>query len=250
MTRAHGSSRHLATLATLLLLLAACGPTDVEPTPTPTPVLTANGGQGDGQGDSGSDSDSGGEEEAIPVSGPITGSADCLVGTWAADHESFAGYMQDAFESSTGGSGIELIVRTGGGDLFVTFAADGSMAVSGEDFQVDVEIVALVAEFTFFVNAEGDASYAADDHAIAGWDYQYSSEAEGEGVVLGSDTGEARAVINVTPDRLWAYTSASGVSYTVEGAPDGSSTAPYTCEADILILGAQDYQPVVWNRVN
>lgn len=206
----------------------------------------------EGQSDSDTEGEAGGqgEEGAVPDSEPISGSAGCLVGTWAVDHGSFAGYMQDAFTSSAADSGVELIFGTGNGDLFMTFTSDGSMAVSGEEFQVDVEIPALNAQFTFFVNADGDASYAADDQAIAAWDFQYSSDASGEGVVLGSDTGQATAVINVTPDRLWGYTSADGFSYSVEGTPEESSTSPYTCEGDILILGVQEFQPVRWNRVN
>jgi hypothetical protein len=250
VTGAHSSSRNLAIGALLLLVLAACGSTSVEPTPTPTPVMTVAGDEGEGQSDSGTDGEAGGEAEAGPDSGPISGSAECLVGTWAADHESFAGYLQDAFESSTSDSGIELVFRTGSGDLLIVFTADGSMAVLGEEFQVDVEIVNPAAQFTFFVNADGDANYAADDQAIAAWDFQYSSDASGEGVVLGMDTGESIAVINLTPDRLLAYTSANGFSYSVEEAPEESSTTPYTCQGDVLILGVPEFQPVLWNRVN
>lgn len=254
MTRPHFSSRILALGTLLLFVLAACAPTNVEPTPTPTPTpqIISGSGEGGEQSDSGTETDgeTADEEEAAPDSDPISGLAECLVGTWAVDHASFAGYMQDAFESNAGGSGIEFNFGTGSGDLLMTFTSDGSMSVSGEDFQVDVEIPALSAQFTFFVNADGEASYAADDQAIAAWDFQYSSDASGEGVVLGSDTGEATAVINVTPERLWGYSTAEGFTYRVEGTPEESSTTAYTCEGDALILGVQDYQPVLWNRVN
>lgn len=257
MTRIHYPSRLVAIGALVLLASAACNFANVEPTPTPTQAITSGGGEGGGdvgggvgQSDSGNEGEPAEDTEDIPDSEPISASAECLVGTWAADHESFAGYMQDAYESSAAGSGIELIFGTGTGDLFMSFTSDGLMSVSGDDFQVDVEIPALSAQFTFFVNADGSAMYAADDMAIATWDFQYSSDASGEGVVMGSDTGEATAVINVTPDRLWGYSSAEGFTYPVEGAPEEARPALYTCEGDTLILGAQDYQPVLWNRVN
>lgn len=235
------------------LAVLACSPFSVLPGSTgaaPTPTSTPSAGLALG-GDSGqSDGDSQGESGEPPKVGPSGANAQCLVGTWSADHESFAGYLQDAFESNSGTSEIEFLFEAGGGDLLLTYDADGTMAMTGRDFQVDVEIVNL-ASFTFFVKADGIATYSANDDAIAIWDILYLSDAEGSGDVGGRETGETVAEISLTPELLFGY-ARSGLAtlYIVDGAPADASTAPYSCQDDVLILGVEDYQPVRWHRVD
>jgi hypothetical protein len=188
--------------------------------------------------------------EDRPSLGPQGATAQCLIGTWAADHESFAGYLKDAFESNSGSSDVEFLFEAGGGDLLMSFDSEGRMSMTGRDFQVDVEIVNL-ASFTFFIQADGVASYSADDEAIAIWDVLYGSEAEGGGDAAGRQTGETEAEIVLTPELLFGYASSGPATlFFVDGTPADSSTAPYNCRGDVLILGVEDYQPVRWNRVD
>ncbi len=190
-----------------------------------------------------------GEEPSELAPGPDDSIASqCLVGLWRVNHESFAGYMEDAFETPAQ-SEVEFRFQTGRGDLFLEFSPDGVMSMSGQDFQIDMEIVGL-ASFTFFLQAEGSASYTANSEAIAVYNYDYESTAEGGGQVLTMPEVGAEATLTLTPDSLFLSAQSENLSRTIEGVPDESSASEYQCSGDTLVLGPADFQPVLWERVN
>lgn len=222
----------------------------MEPTETPTVFIAKSSGGGGTQAD-----DS--QPEVEQPSGDDSGDSQvleggntanqCLPGTWRADHESFAGYLENAFESPAGGA-IDFEFQTGNGDLFLVFTPDGKMSMSSQDFQIDMQIVGL-ASFTFAIEADGSAEYAADDQAIAVWNVDYGSIAEGEGGVPSLPKAGARSELTITPDRLFGYAESEGYTLTVRDAPPGTNAAPYECYDDTLILGPEGFQPVRWERV-
>ncbi|MFP3854346.1 MAG: hypothetical protein ACLFWD_08655, partial [Anaerolineales bacterium] len=188
-------------------------------------------------------------EEREPTPGPDESeSSQCLVGRWRADHESFAGYLEDAFESPAEGL-LDFEFETGRGDLFLEFTDSGEMSMEGEDFQIDLQIVGL-ASFTFVLQADGSATYAADDQAIAIWDVDYESATEGEGEVLSLPEIGAEAVLNITPEGLFGYARSEGYTHEIERAPAGAGHSPYQCSGDTLTLGPEGFQPVRWERVS
>lgn len=68
-------------------------------------------------------------------------------------YQSFAGYLEDAFESSTSESAPDFQFATGQGDLLLTFTEWGRMSMHDEGFEVDMEIGDL-ASLTFLIGAE------------------------------------------------------------------------------------------------
>lgn len=205
-----------------------------QPGPAVTAESTAPGGQ---------------EDEREPTPSPDESeSSQCLVGRWRADHESFAGYLENAFETPAEGL-IDFEFETGRGDLFLEFTEGGEMSMEGEDFQIDLAIVGL-ASFTFVLQADGSATYAADDRAIAIWGVDYESETEGEGEVLSLPEIGAEAVLDITPEGLFGYARSEGYTYRIERAPADAGHSPYQCSGDTLILGPEGFQPVRWERVS
>lgn len=245
------ASKWLALFAILALAASGCSAaSSLMPaaTETPTPTTLALGSSTGGSG--GSESDQSEAEEPVePASGPdSSASAQCLIGTWRVVHESFAGYMEDALDTPAEGA-IDFEVQSGRGDMFMTFSPDGQYSVSSEDFEIDLQIVGL-AEFTFLVQAEGTASYAADEEAVAAWGFNYDSSAAGSGEVLDLSQVSSQAELTLTPESLFAYAESEGYSWTVEGAPEDAGASPYYCSGNTLIFGPEDYQPVEWERVS
>lgn len=246
-------SRWIVLLAALAIASLACSslsgllpgaPETATATPTETPMI----GSSSGSGDSGQPEPDNQDQEEPQPAPQVSGNDSCLVGTWRVVHESFSGYMEDAFESPAE-SMVDFEFQTGRGDLFLTFSPDGTMTMSGDDFQIDMQIVGL-ASFTFVLQAEGSASYAADGEAIASWGADYSSSAEGGGEVLTLPEIGAQAELTLTPGDLFLYAESEGFSWTIDGAPEDAGYSPYQCSGDTLILGPEGFQPVRWERVN
>lgn len=219
---------------------------DPTPTPTETPAIFSSEGSGNsGQGEDDAPEPQPDEQEEAAE----PGGDGCLVGTWRADHESFAGYIQDAFEQNAAGAGMEFAAEASRGDLLLTFTEDGQMSMSGEDFQVDLSIVGL-ANFTVLIDASGEATYAANGEVIASWNTTYESTGEGTGQVFTFPEVGAETAISLNPGMLFAYSRSENFQYTITGVPPEASLAPYSCQGDTLILGVEDYQPVRWERTS
>ena len=245
-------SRWVVLVATLAVASLACsslsgllpGSSQATPTPTETPMMASSSGT--------DDSDQPEPDEQDPVEAEpapeLTGNDTCLVGTWRVVHESFSSYMEDAFESPAEGT-VDFEFQTGRGDLFMTFGPDGTMSMSGDDFQIDMQIIGL-ASFTFLLQAEGSASYAADGEAVATWGTDYASSAEGGGQVLTLPEVGSQAELTLTPGDLFLYAESEGMSWTIQGAPDDAGYSPYQCSGDTLIIGQEGFQAVRWERVN
>ena len=219
------------------------------PTPSPTPVISSSQGSGDSDQESQGDPQSEPGADEDEPQGIIGDSDACLVGTWRADHQSFAGYLEDAFDTNAGDAGLEFSVEAGGGDLLLTFTEDGQMSMQGEDFEVELTIGGL-ATINVVLDAEGEASYAANGEVIASWDQNYESLGVGSGQVL--DMSEVGSTVELTlnPGMLFAYARSGPAELVITGVPDESSRAPYSCQGDTLILGVEDYQPVRWERTS
>jgi hypothetical protein len=245
----------LASASILLLSLIACSTITGLAGPTSTPTAAVSIGESQGSGGEGSpstneqndsqpnDSQSG---ELPSDSDMPQGTASCLIGTWKADSDSLAAYMQDAFTKNSQGQ-LDIQVSHTGGDLFLTFAEDGTMTMASDGAQFGIAIANL-ANITVTVNAEGTASYAADAENIGVWNPDYASTASGEGQVLSLPKVSANAELTLTPDQLFAYAESDSMSYSVTGAPPSAHVAPYTCQGDTLVSGPPEYAPISWTR--
>lgn len=240
----------LASTSALLLSLISCSTVAGLAGPTSTPTATVAIAQSQGGGDDASSTTEPNDSQAAEPpsdSDMPQGTADCLIGTWKADSDSLAAYMQDAFTKNAQGQ-LEIQVSHTSGDLFLTFAADGTMTMASDGAQFGIAIASL-ANISVTVNAEGTAAYAADGENIGVWNPEYASSASGEGQVLNLPKVSANAELTLTPDQLFAYAESSSMSYSVTGAPPSAHVAPYTCQGNTLVSGPPEYQPISWTRM-
>lgn len=239
------------TMVGCVLSLMACGATpglpggSITATPSPSPEIMS----GD-QSSTAVPPDQPGpsavpDEPQGPTEAP-QGIYGCLVGKWQADSDSLAAYMQDAFARNADGK-VDFQVSHTGGNLFLTFADDGTMTMASDSAQFDVS-VANLAKVTVTVEAEGTASYADDGSYIAVWNQDYASSASGQGQVLSLPEVSSNAVVTITPDQLFAYAESSGFSISLPGLPASAHVAPYTCQGDTLVTGPPQFRPISWTR--
>lgn len=233
----------------IVLGLPACGAipglTDGTATPSPSPVFIESDGDSSAlpPGQPGSPTTT---KEPQGADDLPAGTDSCLVGTWQADSDSIAAFMQDAFTTNAQGKLDVQVSHTAGG-LYITFADDGTMTMASDGAQFDV-IIANLAEFNETVDAEGVASYAADGQYIAVWNPEYSSTGSGEGQVLSLPKTSADAGLTLTPDQLFAYAKSDPFEIMINGAPPTAHVAPYTCQGNKLISGPSEETPITWTR--
>jgi hypothetical protein len=129
------------------------------------------------------------------------------------------------------------------GDLFLSFDDAGKMAVSSEDYWIQVLFAPdanLQLDMEMFLVAEGSSDYTADGQTITGTNRDYVSTGIPFDSVLtaGSEGGEA-IVIEVDPSWFLAV---------VTEDTDDPHTGSYTCQGDNLSLTSNPYGPVEFNR--
>jgi hypothetical protein len=142
---------------------------------------------------------------------------------------------------------VELVFQTGQGDMLLSFDSEGNAGFLVDDLEIQVSIVGL-ADFTFFLQGEGAAQYAADESLIATWGHTQDLASAGGGEVSGRPAA-AEAVLVLTPEQVFIAASSETLTLVVPGVPEDAQVTPYECEGNSLILNPDGTQSSSWTRV-
>lgn len=216
---------------------AAPDPT-ATPTATPTGIVVGSGSSDPGSGYPGP----GDPGSGYPGPGGQAGVDPCLVGLWAADNESMAAYLTRALNQ--GGEVDFFTVTEITGALFLSFSAEGKMAVASEDFLITVVFAPsenLTVDMQMVLVAAGEADYTADGQTITNTNRNYASAGLAQDAVLEAVSG-GESVITMEVDPSWFLATASDNT-------DDPNTGAYVCSLETLHLTSNPHGPVQFNRV-
>ncbi len=170
--------KHLAVIAMLSLILAACGGDSVGETTT----LQSNGLT---TTTAGSNATTTAAETTTTTLAAASGGDDCLVGTWVLDDQAFFEILSEEFSGEEGFG--ELTVADG--DFTAVFNADGTIDSERDDWGFSV--VTDDGTFKIRINGNQSGTWAAEGSTLmlvldggSGFETTTSIEVDGQEVVL------------------------------------------------------------------